>query len=147
MRKQLSKSEIKDIVKETGYQISKKEPVVLEEKDGIKVLKRGDKAIFFYHKRLVPTLHLLLSEPILKEVTIDAGAVRFIAGGADVMRPGIVEINDDIKKGDYVVIKEQTHNKPIAVGLAKFDSEEIKTMQKGKVIETLHYVGDRIWNA
>jgi len=38
-------------------------------------------------------------------VTVDAGAISFVSDGADVMRPGITEADDDIEEGDLVVIR------------------------------------------
>ncbi|MDQ3960845.1 MAG: hypothetical protein M3230_00005 [Thermoproteota archaeon] len=37
------------------------------------------------------------------------------------------------------------HGRAIAVGLALEDSEGAKQMTKGYVIDTLHYVSDKIW--
>jgi len=34
---------------------------------------------------------------------------------------------------------------PLLVGVALFESEEIKKMRKGKVIMNIHHVGDIIW--
>ncbi|HWS20258.1 MAG TPA: PUA domain-containing protein [Nitrososphaera sp.] len=79
-------------------------------------------------------------------VTIDKGAVKFVCNGAKVMRPGIINF-DSFKKGEIVVIKEQTHGRVLAVGLALEDSEVAKTMTKGYIIDTIHYVSDKIWEA
>ncbi len=79
-------------------------------------------------------------------VTIDRGAVKFVCNGAKVMRPGIINF-ESFKKGDIVVVKEQTHGRALAVGLALEDSEAAEQMTKGYVIDTLHYVSDKIWEA
>ncbi len=47
-------------------------------------------------------------------VTIDKGAVKFVCNGAKVMRPGIINF-ESFKKGDIVVVKEQTHGRALAV--------------------------------
>ncbi len=153
MRKQLSKSEIKNInenLKEV-YNLNfldKKDALVYEEKDGIRYLKKDNEILFFYYNAsLVPSLKLLLKMDILKEVIVDSGAVRFISSGADVMRPGITFINPEIKKDEFVVVKEHSYKKPVAVGIAMFNANEMQSMKTGKVIKTLHYVGDKIWNA
>lgn len=79
-------------------------------------------------------------------VTIDKGAVKFVCNGANVMRPGIINF-DSFKKGEIVVVRDQTHGKGIAVGLALEDSEVAKAMTKGYVIDTIHYITDKIWEA
>ncbi|MDQ3853026.1 MAG: RNA-binding protein [Thermoproteota archaeon] len=79
-------------------------------------------------------------------VTIDRGAVKFVCNGAKVMRPGIINF-DSFKKGELVVVKDQTHGRALAVGLALEDSEVAEGMTKGYVIDTLHYISDKIWEA
>ena len=73
------------------------------------------------------------------------GAVPFISKGADVMRPGIKEVGGQIEKDGPVIIIDEKYGKPIAVGIAMYSSEEISSMKEGKVIKTLHYIGDKIW--
>jgi PUA domain protein len=79
-------------------------------------------------------------------VTIDNGAVKFVCNGAKVLRPGIINF-DSFKKGEIVVVKDQTHGRALAVGLALEDSEVAKAMTKGYVIDTIHYISDKIWEA
>ncbi len=84
-------------------------------------------------------------QPKKRLVMVDAGAVSFIAKGADIMRPGIVSADPGIDEGDLVIIVEQTHGKPLAIGRALVSGEQM-IGDSGKVIKTIHYVGDRIWN-
>lgn len=79
-------------------------------------------------------------------VTVDMGAVKFVCNGAKVMRPGITNF-DSFKKGDIVVVRDQTHGRFLAVGVALEDSEAAKAMPKGYVIENLHYISDKMWEA
>lgn len=79
-------------------------------------------------------------------VTIDNGAVKFVCNGAKVLRPGIINF-DSFKKGEIVVVKDQMHGRALAVGLALEDSEVAKAMTKGYVIDTIHYISDKIWEA
>ncbi|MFC6836648.1 RNA-binding protein [Halomarina ordinaria] len=78
-------------------------------------------------------------------VTVDSGAVSFVSDGADVMRPGITEADDSIAAGDLVAIAEETHGKVLAVGRATEDGADL-TGDSGKVIESLHHVGDELYN-
>ena len=77
-------------------------------------------------------------------VTVDAGAVSFVSDGADVMRPGITEADERIESGDLVVIAEEAHGKVLAVGRALVDGDEM-VGDSGKVVESLHHVGDELY--
>jgi PUA-domain protein len=99
-------------------------------------------------ERYIPCLTLLINPDInfkMKSVTVDKGAIRFVANGADIMRPGITVIDSSIQKNDIIKIQEETHGRPLAVGMAMFDAAEMKSMTKGKVIKTIHYVNDPVW--
>ena len=80
-------------------------------------------------------------------VTVDLGAVRFVTNGADVMGPGIVEADDDISVGDLVWIRDEKNKVPLAIGVALRDTEGIRSKEKGKAIQMLHFVGDKLWKA
>ena len=77
-------------------------------------------------------------------VTVDAGAIEFVSNGADVMRPGIVEVDDGITDGDLVAIAEETHGKVLAVGRAQTDSDDMHG-DSGKVVSSIHHVGDDLY--
>jgi PUA domain protein len=77
---------------------------------------------------------------------VDMGAVKFVSSGADVMRPGIVELDQSIKKDELVVVVDQNHKKPLCIARALFPGEEIFKMKQGKVLKSLHWVGDPVWN-
>ena len=55
-------------------------------------------------------------------VVVDMGAVPRIVSGADVMRPGVVDVVGDFREGDVVVIRDEIHRKAIAVGRALLDA-------------------------
>lgn len=81
-----------------------------------------------------------------RRVTVDMGAVKFVVNGADIMRPGITGVSDDVLAGRPVQIVEERHGKPLAIGIALFDAGAMREQQQGKMVKTLHYVGDEIWN-
>lgn len=100
-----------------------------------------------YQEMVFPTLRGAIAHPFsARNVVVDAGAVRFMAKGADVMRPGIVRVTDDVREGHPVLITEETYGKPLAVGIASLDATEIKAAESGKMVRTYHYVGDELWN-
>jgi len=77
-------------------------------------------------------------------VTVDAGAVSFVSDGADVMRPGIVEADDDIEAGDLVAIDEESHGKFLAIGRARTGGDDM-VGDSGKVVDSIHHVGDDLF--
>mgnify|MGYP001600693721 FL=1 len=130
-----------------SIKVSKKDTVELSETETAKIILLNKQPAFFYlQQRLIPHLKLLQQHPdLLKKIVVDMGAVKFMVSGADVMRPGIVEIEAGISKDDLVVVVDVNNHKPLAVGIALFNSEEMQTMTSGKVIKNIHYVGDEIW--
>ncbi len=150
-RQQLSKKDVKEINSKLeerfGVQnfIDKKSSLELIDD---KFLKVDNEIVFFYlDDEIVPTLKQLLKENFLKKITVDMGAVKFVVKGADIMRPGITEIEEGIKKDSIIVVVDENNQKPLAVGRCLLGSEEIKESSEGKVIKNLHYVGDEIWNS
>lgn len=79
-------------------------------------------------------------------VMVDMGAVKFMCNGANVMRPGI-KSHTEFDKGDIVCIVEESQKKFLAVGRALVPSAEMATISKGVVVENLHYISDRYWEA
>ena len=75
-------------------------------------------------------------------ITVDDGAMPYVAKGADMMRPGIVRISDDFSEGQLVAIKSETYNKSIAIGRALMTADEMKAQDKGKMVKMIHYMGD-----
>lgn len=93
-----------------------------------------------------PTLHGALEHPFgSRRLTVDTGAVKFVVNGADIMRPGVVSVTDDIVQDGPVQITEERHGKPIGIGLALYDAEEIRARTAGKICRNIHHVGDEIW--
>jgi PUA domain protein len=150
-KKRLRKSEIRQLNEEVGhygYSADKKDDVEIMNLENHDVVSVNGEILFFYHEgKLMPTLKLLLKGVNMKKVVVDMGAVKFVAGGADIMRPGIVEIDDRIDVGDAVAIVDENNKKPLAVGIAMFGSEDMRACESGKVLKSIHHIGDRLWNA
>jgi PUA domain protein len=79
------------------------------------------------------------------QVIVDMGAVKFVTSGADVMAPGIVAADRNIVVDDVVWICDETHKKPLAVGKAVMDGEEMVASKKGKAARIFHFIGDPLW--
>ena len=104
--------------------------------DGIKILKVDDDYLPF-----LTEIEMLKKFPA---VTVDMGAVKFMCKGANLMRPGIKEFTE-FKKDNLVCIVEESQHKFLAVGKAMVDSSELESMEKGEIIENIHYISDRFW--
>ena len=79
-------------------------------------------------------------------VTVDMGAVRFVANGADIMGPGIVEAEGTIVEGCLVWIRDERNHRPLAIGRAAVPADELVQKPKGKAVMSLHHVGDKLWS-
>jgi len=148
-RKTLSKSEIKELNEQLapfGFSFDLKDQVEIAEDEAECVSVQGKPHFFSLENQWVPGLRMLLEGKVqLKKVVVDMGAVKFVCNGADIMRPGVREIDDGIAEGMLVQVIDEKNRKPLAVGKALFSSEGMKARAQGKVIKNLHYVGDKLW--
>ena len=147
----LKKKKVKAIKEELGDYgsfIDNKDTLeMLEAEDYDFILVNGEPYIIMINGKPYPTLKAALNiELDSKVVVVDMGAVRFVTKGADVMSPGIVDADESIVEDDVVIIVEETHNKPLAMGIALISGPEMVENSEGKAIKSLHFVGDAIWN-
>jgi len=148
----LSKSERRDLsqdlFQEYGIELFGKKDMVLEIETEVGNFLRvnGDDSLFHSGNVYIPTLVSLLKNNFLKKITVDMGAVKFVASGADIMRPGVVECDEGIIQGEYVTIIDVNNKRPLAVGQTLLTGADIMASDSGKVIKNIHYVGDKIWN-
>lgn len=141
------RSDLANISKEFA-QILPDKIEILETKEKKFVLGDGEVLAFESERGFFPTVRGALRIPVLGErsVIVDRGAVSFVVNGADIMRPGVVGWDPNIKANDFVIIREEVHKKAIAVGISLWDAGEFETKTSGKCIKNLHFVGDDIWN-
>ena len=152
-RHRLSKKELKalqqQLISLTGFSpVSEDTSVDVAQTDKWTVILDGAEVIGIYiDDRPFPTIKgLLRSNPQIRYVTVDMGAVKFVASGADVMAPGIVDVDQNIKEGDAVWVRDVKNKKPIAIGIALRAGPKMISDKKGKAVKNIHYVGDEIWN-
>ena len=149
-KKRLRKSDIRELNEKLvryNYQADKKDDVEIVDDEDLKMICVNRKPLFFYYEdRIIPTLKLLLENQAMKKVVVDMGAVKFVVSGADIMRPGIVEIDEGIEKGEPIVVVDVNNQKPLAVGIALYNSEEMNGLDSGKAVKSIHYIGDKIWD-
>lgn len=147
----LKKKRIKEIKAELGEYgdllQNKKNVEILEAEPNSFILVDGEPYIIMIDDKPFPTLKAALANQIdIKKVTVDMGAIRFVTNGADIMSPGIVAADDGIEEGNTVLIVDETHGKPLAIGVSLINGEEMVENDSGKAVATKHYVGDDIWN-
>jgi len=151
-RHRLSKKEVRgleqELISSAGFVPFQSESQIdIAETDKWTVILEGKEVVGIYiDDRPFPTLRgLLRKTPSNRQVTVDMGAVSFIANGADVMSPGIVEADQAIREGDIVWVRDVKNKKPIAVGIAMRSGADMVNVKQGKAVKTVHYVGDEIW--
>tara|TARA_A100001015_G_C14909871_1_gene679989 strand:+ start:771 stop:1208 length:438 start_codon:yes stop_codon:yes gene_type:complete len=130
-----------------NYPVSKKDAVekcITE--DYVVYTVNGAPLFFECNSEVIPTIKCLLKEPLLATVTVDMGAVRFVVNGADIMGPGITSFTESVREGDYVAIVDETHGKVLSVCKSLIDGDTFVVGTKGKVLQNVHYVGDKLWN-
>jgi PUA domain protein len=121
------------------------EKVEFEDSDWDVVLVDGDPYVLYVDDEPFLTVQGANAHPPEKHVvTVDTGAISFVSDGADIMRPGITEADDDIAAGDLVAINEEAHGKFLAIGRAKTDGSDM-VGDSGKVVESIHHVGDDLF--
>ena len=144
MRRKDARNLLDEISKKFGEITAQK--VDMAEYEEKKIIFLDDKIAFVEDEN---GIYPFLGSPYtdhLPRVVVDMGAIRFVCNGADVMAPGITEM-DEFDEGSVVVIRDVNHGKALAIGLANKSSAEIEASKKGKVIKNLHYVGDKLWGA
>jgi len=101
----------------------------------------------FFEDTIFPTIDGFLKMKATKRyVTVDMGAVKFVYNGADIMAPGIVDADESIEEGDLVWVRDVEHEQPLAVGKAMTNGNEMIQSEKGKVVKSLHHVGDEMFD-
>ena len=145
----LSRKQLKQFKEDAGPLIDDKVKTVsraeLEDGTVIYLIER-DIAFVVRDNKIIPTLNNELIEE-LPNVIVDMGAIPYVCKGADVMSPGIVKIDGVFEEEALIIVRDVNHGKALAIGRAIVSSVDMENMPKGKAINNLHYVGDKIWAA
>ena len=107
--------------------------------NGKPLLARSNESLF-------PTLSFEELMSVFPKIVVDMGAIPYVCKGADVMAPGILSVEGEFKENDVVIVVDERHGKPLAVGVAILSSEDMKNVKGGKTVKNLHYVGDKLWD-
>jgi len=151
LRKNVKNKMLKDLVSTFGEEMLGLENKTLEKitlEEYSIILVDGKPLLFEIEGHLFPTVHGALEMELQKRiVTVDKGAIRFVSNGADIMAPGVVAADPEIKDGDLVIIVEESHRKPLAIGKALMEGAKMVEATSGKAIKSITHVGDKLWNA
>ncbi|KAM9429588.1 eukaryotic translation initiation factor 2D [Salvelinus alpinus] len=107
--------------------------------------------VFFeLEKCLYPTVYTLWHYPhVLPTFTTWPPVLQKLAGGADLMLPGVVVPLcglPEVKKGDCCAVKVVSNRAPMAVGTATMSSAEMRSLgMKGRGVSVLHTYMDSLW--
>lgn len=150
LRKNAKNKMMKDLVSTFGEEMAELENKTVEKitlEEYSLILVDGKPLLFEIEGHIFPTVRGALEMGLQKRVvTVDKGAIRFVSNGADIMAPGVVEADPEIKEGDLVIIVEETHRKPLAIGKALMEGPQMIEASSGKAIKSVTHVGDKLWN-
>ena len=143
-RHSIRKSQAQDILSRLSEQIGPSAKFF--HADMVEVLEtNANVSLFMVNKKMslmdngtwvFPTLRGAILFPFPeRRVVVDAGAIPYVVNGADVMRPGIVSISDDVKADAPVQIVDERHGKPLAIGIALFDAPDMRAKTQGKCVK------------
>jgi PUA domain protein len=108
-------------------------------------LVKGKPLLASYENTFLPTLIFDEALNRLPKIVVNMGAVPHICNGADVMAPGVVQIEGNFQADDFLLVIDERHRKPLALGKALFSSEEMKNLKRGRIVKNLHSIGDKLW--
>ena len=105
----------------------------------------------------------------MPRLRVDKGAIKFVFGGANIMCPGLTSsgatIHDEVDADTPVVrplyfmrrrnaltlpprtqaIYAEGKEHALAVGLTKMSTSDMRSINKGHGVETLHNLNDGLW--
>lgn len=107
----------------------------------------NSKPLFFTaENEVLPTLLFQEFVSHASRIVVDMGAIPYVCNGADIMAPGIVRVEGEFTKGDLVLVVDERHGKPLAIGESLSDSASVRNTEQGAVVKNIHFVSDKIWN-
>lgn len=145
-----------NLEKYIDHVMPKKEPIRLAKcHDHIEILISPNGNHLFYRQRdgpYFPSLRLVHQYPdMCPTVQVDRGAIKFVLSGANIMCPGLTspggKVSDDIQSEQVVTVMAEDKQHALAIGLTKLSGIDMKNVNKGIAIETIHYLNDGLWRA
>ncbi|ORZ34048.1 hypothetical protein BCR44DRAFT_34637 [Catenaria anguillulae PL171] len=136
--------------------IPKKSPLVIVKcQDRIQLLCIDNVPLFFNHfdGQWMPTLRLLHKYPFMMPyLQVDRGAIKFILSSAHIMCPGLTSAGawmppagEGLPTETPVAIFAEGKTLPLAIGVLKMSTDEIRKINKNVGVETMHHLNDGLW--
>jgi len=150
----LKEKETKKFLEETLRKLKLNLKQILKDKVKIEIVETEFAEIYLINgkpllassgEHVFPTLVFSEALALAPKIVVDMGAVPHVCNGANVMAPGIVRVEGYFKEDDFVLVVDERHGKPIAIGEALKNVEEVNKARKGVVVKNVHYVGDKVW--
>ena len=97
-----------------------------------------------------PTLKTLHKYPdMMPKLRVDKGAIKFVFQGANIMCPGLTspgaQMHDEVEEDTPVAIYAEDKRNALAVGITKMSTADIKKVNKGIGVDTVHHLNDGLW--
>lgn len=132
--------------------LPKKLMMVAKGGDGIQLILINNEIIFYGTRDglFFPTLKLVHQYPtMMHRMQVDRGAIRFVLGGANIMCPGFTSkggsIPEELEANTAVAIYAEGKTHAMAIGVTKMSTSQIKEVNKGIAVDTIHYLMDGLW--
>ena len=154
-RYSLKSKQAKQILKEVSERLNFDVEALFDSKTNVEVaesavgkiyLVNGKPLLYNVGEKVLPTL--LFQDFVLRapKIVVDMGAIPYVCNGADVMAPGIVRVEGEFGKGALVLVVDEKHGKPLALGESLYDAENVRNTGQGAVVKNVHFVSDKIWD-
>eukprot|EP01031_Cornospumella_fuschlensis_P028269 gene28269-34136_t len=132
--------------------LPKKSILIGKASDNVQLVVINNEVVFFniHGGPFFPTLKILHKYPnMMTRMQTDKGAIRFVLGGANIMCPGFTSAGGVIPAGlaadTPVAIYAEGKEHAMAVGLTKMSGDEMRSVNKGVGVETVHFLMDGLW--
>ena len=134
--------------------LPKKAMLIAKAQDNVQLIIVNNEILFFNVRDgpFYPTLKLLHKYPaMMNKLQVDSGAIRFVLGGANIMCPGLTSPNGRMPKDlgidEPVAIYANGKLHALAIGITKMSTNDIRKINKGMAVETVHYLMDGLWQS
>ncbi len=86
----------------------------------------------------------------MPRIQVDAGAIKYVLGGANVMCPGITSgggaMPTELTEGAPVAVYAEGKKSALAIGTLAMSTADIRSKNKGIGIEVMHHLDDQLWH-
>jgi PUA domain protein len=151
----LNKKEAKNVLQKASDKLNMNLAAFFKNQFNVEVYQKESDEIYLINgqpllvkagETIYPTLRFDEYLRLAPTVVVDMGAVPYVCKGANVMAPGVRRIVGQFESGSIVVVVDEKHGKPLALGEILYGSEEATRTKQGVLVKNLYYVGDKTWD-